>query len=108
MADERRSTALIRRHKPEQKLQALRYRKRADLPRSVPHVRSDTGFLLDTNIYIFAAAGTLAARNWDKLALVLQHHCTVCLGEIAVGLANRDVTAATWPSERELLGGSVQ
>jgi predicted nucleic acid-binding protein len=30
-----------------------------------------------------------------------QPHCTVCLGEIAVGLANRDVTAATWPSERK-------
>ena len=68
-------TALIRRHKPEQRLQALRYRKRADLPSfSDPHVRSDTGFLLDTNIFIFAAAGILAARNRDKLALVLQHH----------------------------------
>jgi predicted nucleic acid-binding protein len=42
----------------------------------------------------------LTGKRRDKLELVLQHHCTVCLGEIAVGLANRDVTAATWPSER--------
>ena len=93
--------ALIRRHKPEQRLQALRYRKRADLPSfSGLDVRSHAGLLLDTNIYIFAAAGTLATRHKARLEMVLQHHCTVCLGEIAVGLANRDVTAATWPSER--------
>jgi predicted nucleic acid-binding protein len=92
---------LIRRHKPEQRLQALHYRKRVDLPAfSDLDVRSGAGLLLDTNIYIFAAAGTLAPRHKDKLERVPQHHCTVCLGEIAVGLANRDVTAATWPLER--------
>jgi len=93
---------LIRRHKPEQRLQTLRYRKRTDLPTFDDlDVRLHAGLLLDTNIYIFAAAGTLPARHRDKLQQISQHHCTVCLGEIAVGLANRDVTAATWPSERK-------
>jgi predicted nucleic acid-binding protein len=92
---------LLRRHKPEQRLQALRYRKRTVLPSfSDLDARSGVELLLDTNIYIFAAAGTLATRHKDKLEQILQHHCTVCLGEIAVGLANRDVTAAAWPSER--------
>jgi hypothetical protein len=43
----------------------------------------------------------LTERQGVKLELILQHHCSVCLGEIAVGLANRDVSAATWPAERK-------
>jgi predicted nucleic acid-binding protein len=93
--------ALIRRHKPEQRLKTLRYRKRAALASfSDLDVRSETEVLLDTGIYIFAAAGTLTGLRRDKLELVLQHHCTVCLGEIAVGLANRNVAASTWLAER--------
>ena len=93
--------ALIRRHKPEQRLKSLRYRKRSDLASlSDNDVRPGTEMMLDTGVYIFAAAGTLTGKRRDRLELVLQHHCTVCLGEIAVGLANRDVAAATWPAER--------
>jgi predicted nucleic acid-binding protein len=94
--------ALIRRHKPEQRLRPLSYRPRADLPAFADlDVRPRRELLLDTNIYIQIAAEKLPAPHQDKLERSLQHHCTVCLGEIAVGLANRDVTAATWPSERK-------
>lgn len=93
--------ALIRQHKPERKLRPLTYRRRADLPAfAALDIRYQPELMLDTNIYIRAAAGTLTEPNQDKLDRSLQHHCTVCLGEIAVGLANRDVTAPTWPSER--------
>jgi predicted nucleic acid-binding protein len=63
-------------------------------------VRTGTRLLLDTGIYILEAAGRLSTEQRNKLARVERHHCTVCLGEIAVGLANRDVKAATWPDER--------
>lgn len=94
--------ALIRRHKPEQRLRSLHYRNRAQLRAfNDLDLRADNRLLLDTGIYIFAAAGTLSHQHKDKFAAVVQHHCTVCLGEITVGLANRDVSAATWPSERK-------
>jgi hypothetical protein len=45
--------ALIRRHKPEQRLKSLRYRKRAELASfSDLDVRSDAEVLLDTGIYV--------------------------------------------------------
>lgn len=98
--------ALVRRYKPEQRQQTLRYRKRTDLPAFADlDARSDPDVMLDTNIYIFAAAGRLSTQIKATLESVLQHHCTVCLGEIAVGLANRDVTSATWRGEREYWEG---
>ncbi|HVC62018.1 MAG TPA: hypothetical protein VND19_16855 [Acetobacteraceae bacterium] len=36
---------------------------------------------------------------------VERHHCTVCLGEITVGLADRDVSAPRWPEERQYWEG---
>jgi predicted nucleic acid-binding protein len=93
--------AVVRRYKPEQKRRPLRYRSRADLPAFTDlNVQSQRRVLLDTNIYIFAAAGTLSSHDRVKLEAVLQHHSTVCLGELAVGLANRDVSSATWHTER--------
>jgi predicted nucleic acid-binding protein len=92
---------LIRRRKPEKKLQPLKARDRGALQQFKDlRVRSDTKLLLDTGIYISQAAGRLTGDQTEKLARVAQHHCTVCLGEIAVGLANRNVTALSWPDER--------
>lgn len=92
---------LVRRHKPQRRLRQLQYRDRADLPAFNDFdARAYRGILLDTNIYIFAAAGTLDAQSKVGLESILQHHSTVCLGEIAVGLANRDVASPTWRSER--------
>jgi len=97
---------LLRRHKPERRVKALLRRDRADLPLfNALTVRTGTRLLLDTGIYIAEAAGTLAPEQRARLARVERHHCTVCLGEITVGLANRDVSAASWPAERQYWEG---
>ncbi len=98
--------ALLRRHKPERRTDALLRRDRADLPSfDTLTVRAGTRLLLDTGIYIAEAAGTLAPAQRERLARVERHHCTVCLGEITVGLANRDVAATGWPAERRYWEG---
>src|SRR5208283_5152312 len=88
------------------RLGALPSRARAELP-LFDHlrVRSDTRLLLDAGIYIAQAADSLTSEQSDKLDRIEQHHCTVCLGEIAVGLANRNVSAASWPGERDYWEG---
>lgn len=94
--------ALIQRYKPERRLAALPGLSRSKLLLfDELTVRAGMRLLLDTGIYIREAAGRLSPEQRDKLARVERHHCTVCLGEIAVGLANRDVRAATWPDERK-------
>jgi predicted nucleic acid-binding protein len=42
----------------------------------------------DTNVYIRAAAGTLPALVQDLVERALLFHCSVCLGELATGIAN--------------------
>ena len=54
----------------------------------------------DTSVYIHAAAGRLRPAARELAEAALMSHCSVCLGELAVGLANRDVTSPRWPSER--------
>jgi hypothetical protein len=45
--------AVIRRHKPEQRLRPMSYRRRADLPAFTDlDVRARPGLLLDTSVYI--------------------------------------------------------
>lgn len=98
--------ALIRRHKPHKKLAQLSARGQEELHSFQElRVRSDTGLLLDTGVYIAEAAGELTSEQAEKLARIKLHHCTVCLGEITVGLANRDVSAGTWPKECEYWEG---
>jgi predicted nucleic acid-binding protein len=90
---------LIRRHKPEKRLNALTSRARSQLL-TLADAPEKARLVVDTGIYIAQAAGTLTQQQSRRLAHTELHHCTVCLGEIAVGLANRDVTASTWPAER--------
>jgi len=88
----------MRRHKPEKRLKTLESRERSDLP-TLAGAPVGVRLMVDTGIYIAQAAGTLTQQQSLRLARTELHHCTVCLGEIAVGLANRDVTARTWAAE---------
>ncbi len=56
----------------------------------------------DTNIYIMDYAGTLAPDVARMLQNALQYHCSVCLAELAVGVANYNPAAANWPVVRDL------
>ena len=55
----------------------------------------------DTNVYIRAAAGTLPAPVANLLDRSLQFHCSVCLAELAVGVAAYSPEAAGWPAVRD-------
>lgn len=92
--------ALLRRYKPEKRLEALVTRERSEFA-SLTNLRvgDRPRLLVDTGFYIARAAGVLRSDQRDVLARTEVHHCTVCFGEIAVGLANRDVTAVSWPAE---------
>jgi predicted nucleic acid-binding protein len=93
--------ALLRRHKPEKRQSPLETRHRSALPRlteSPPGQR--LRLLADTGVYIALAGEKMSGAQAEVLARSEVHHCSVCVGEIAVGLANRDVAAAGWPAER--------
>ena len=57
--------------------------------------------LLDTNVYIDGAAGRLAAPVRDAIDRALLFHCSVVLGELAVGVANADPSRPRWPALRD-------
>ena len=54
----------------------------------------------DTNVYIKAAAGTLPAPVQDLVERALLFHCSVCLGELATGVANANPALPSWPALR--------
>ena len=55
----------------------------------------------DTNVYIHEAAGTLPAAAAALLDRALLFHCAVCLGEIAVGVANANPAQRSWSAIRD-------
>ena len=50
----------------------------------------------DTNVYIGAAAGTLPAIVQEFVERALLFHCSVCLGELATGVANANPSSTSW------------
>lgn len=57
--------------------------------------------LLDTNVYIRSAAGTLPSEVDLLLDKGLLFHCAVCIAEITTGVANGDPTHAGWKALRD-------
>lgn len=55
----------------------------------------------DTNIYIMAAAGTLPDVARRLLDRSLLFHCSVCLAELATGVANYDPARPDWHPVRD-------
>ena len=93
--------AAIRRRKPEKRLHHLAPRPEheltsaADLPGS-----GAVALLADTNVYINDAAGRLPAVVAALLDRTILFHCSVCVGEIATGVANGDPTHQGWRETR--------
>jgi predicted nucleic acid-binding protein len=52
--------------------------------------------LLDTNVYIRSAAGTLPAPAEALVDRGLLFHCSVCVAELSTGVANADPAHAGW------------
>jgi predicted nucleic acid-binding protein len=94
--------APLRRIKPEKHRTQLKPRPRdqlaaaADIP-----LTGRAALMLDTNVYIHAAAGTLAAPAAALVERGLLFHCAVCVAEIATGIANANPRHAGWPAMRD-------
>ena len=57
--------------------------------------------VLDTNVYIQSAAGTLSAAAATLVDRGLLFHCSVCVSELATGVANSNPTHAAWRALRD-------
>jgi predicted nucleic acid-binding protein len=87
----------LRRRKPERRRRQLKARRRSELISVGDFAPSGRALLiLDTNVYIMAAAGTLPAIVQDLVERALLFHCSVCLGEIATGIANANPSLPSW------------
>jgi predicted nucleic acid-binding protein len=101
--------ASIRRRKPEKRLRQLATRPGSELT-SVGDLPASGAVALvaDTNVYIHNAAGRLPPAVEALLDRTILFHCSVCVGEIATGVANGDPTHPGWKDTRadyaEVLG----
>lgn len=93
--------ATLRRRKVHKALGRLRPRPANALasPDDAPPTRLP--LVLDTNVYIADAAGTLPSGAEALIDRALLFHCSVCLAELAVGIANADPRRPEWPNIRD-------
>jgi predicted nucleic acid-binding protein len=95
--------ATLRRIRPERRLRQLSPRGPQELV-SVADVAATTGraaILPDTNVYIQSAAGTLPAAAATFVDRSLLFHSSVCVAELATGVANSDPSHPSWPAVRD-------
>jgi predicted nucleic acid-binding protein len=87
----------LRRRKPERRQAQLTVRHTGELLGVADFTPSGRALLMpDTNVYIRAAGGTLpdSVRNLIERALLF--HCSVCLAELATGVANANPSLPSW------------
>ena len=65
-------------------------------------------FVMDTNVYIRAAAGTLPAEVRALVGSGLLYHCSVCVAELALGVANADPAHPGWEELRDHYRGVIE
>jgi predicted nucleic acid-binding protein len=57
--------------------------------------------LIDTNVYIHVAAGTLPAAAKRLMSESLLFHCSVCLAELSAGVGAADPSKSGWEALRD-------
>jgi predicted nucleic acid-binding protein len=91
----------LRRIKPEKRLAQISPRPSGELVAAASIAGSGwTVILLDTNVYIRSAAGTLPAAAVALVDQGLLFHCSVCVSELATGVANANPSHAGWKALR--------
>ncbi len=92
----------LRRIKAEKRRDQLIPRLRAELIAAADIAGAGrAALLLDTNVYIKSAAGTLPDAVVSLIDRGLLFHCSVCIGEITTGVANTDPARAGWKAIRD-------
>jgi predicted nucleic acid-binding protein len=94
--------AALRRYKPDRRRIQLKPRQWDGLVAAADISLSGRPMLVpDTNIYIMSAAGTLPEAARLVLERSLLFHCSVCLAELATGVANLDPSSPAWRAVRD-------
>ena len=97
--------ALLRRCKPEKRRTQRRPRPIEQLVEARAVAGNPRMTLVpDTNVYIRNISGTLPAEVENLLDNALMWHCSVCVAEITVGIANYDPAAREWRRVRRRYG----
>ncbi len=102
--------ASLRRVKADKQRAQLRPRSAAALIAAADVAGAGAGravILLDTNVYIRSAAGTLPAAAAALVDRGLLFHCSVCVAELTTGVANADPTHANWKALRDHYDGLI-
>lgn len=98
----------LRRVKPDKQLGQLAPRHPNELIAAADIAgEGRAAILLDTNVYIHSAAGTLPAAAEMLVDRGLLFHCSVCISELSIGVANADPTRAGWKALRDHYAGLI-
>lgn len=93
--------AILRRRKPDKRLAALAPRAVGTLLHADDVPPGIVPLVPDTDVYIRNAAGTLPTMVEELLDRSQLFHCTVCLAELATGIAHADPRHASWRVMRD-------
>jgi hypothetical protein len=98
----------LRRIKPDRHLSRLKCRPRDALVAAGDVAGAGrASILLDTNVYIRSAAGTLSRAAEALVEHGLLFHCVVCVAELSTGVANADPSHRGWKALRDHYAGLV-
>lgn len=92
----------LRRVKPDKNIAQLAPRTARELIAAMDIVGGGrSAVVLDTNVYIQSAAGTLPAAAAALVDRGLLFHCSVCVAELATGVANANPSHVGWKTLRD-------
>lgn len=92
----------LRRIKPEKRLRQIGTRPPQELISAATFTREGrTTIVLDTNVYIMSANGTLPEAAVALIDRGLLFHCSVCVAELTIGIANADPSHIGWKRLRD-------
>lgn len=98
----------LRRIKPDKHRSQLRPRAPDDLIAAADIAgEGRAAILVDTNVYIRDAAGTLPAAAALLVDRGLLFHCSVCVGELSTGVGNADPAHGDWKALRDHYAGLI-